>query len=166
MTVAMQPTPHQSLRDSFSSRRSLGDTPIDHTTLNETNERRVSETFSEIVTSNPADACPYRLVEKYMGGSKPPPYAQDLNNRFIGRFVNRPYEVDRKYVLLVGCCLVLKYYMQLLFYRISIFSFLRKYVNAPRDTMLSNAFPMPNNKAIPVSEGDQIPAEYRTNAIP
>ena len=75
MTVAMQPTPHQSLRDSFSSRRSLGDTPIDHITLNETNERRVSETFSEIVTSNPADACLYRLVEKYMGGSKPPPYA-------------------------------------------------------------------------------------------
>ena len=37
---------------------------------------------------------------------------------------------------------------------------------AHRETMLSKAFPIPNNKAIPVSVGTQIPVAYKIKAMP
>ena len=41
-----------------------------------------------------------------------------------------------------------------------------KNINAPSETILSNALPIPNSKAIPVSVGVHTLAMYRINAIP
>ena len=42
-------------------------------------------------------------------------------------------------------------------FRILIFSFLRRYANAPRETILSKALPMPKRRAMPMSVGVHTP---------
>ena len=54
-----------------------------------------------------------------------------------------------------NCRLFLVYSGSILGFRMLIFSFFSRKRYATRDTILSNALPIPNNKAIPVSVGFQ-----------
>ena len=51
-------------------------------------------------------------------------------------------------------------------FRISIFCFFNRYRYATKDTILSNAFPTPNIKAMLVSVGVHNLAAYKTNTAP
>ena len=51
-------------------------------------------------------------------------------------------------------------------FRISIFCFFNRYRYVAKDTILSNAFPTPNIKAILVSVGVHSLVAYKTNAAP
>lgn len=46
------------------------------------------------------------------------------------------------------------------------FFFLSRKANAPPETMLSKALPIPNKIAIPINVGVHVPQRYKMNAVP